>query len=381
MVKVFVPRESAAGERRVALAPDSVKSLCATGAELLVQAGAGEQAGFLDVAYESAGGKIVADAAAGYDQAGIVLRVQAPEDGSDGVTALRDGVTLISSLQPLVRLELVQALAKKKVTCFALDLVPRISRAQKMDILSSQATAGGYMAVLLAATALPRFFPMLMTAAGTITPARVLVMGAGVAGLQAIATAKRLGAKVEATDIRPEVKEQVESIGGVFVDTGQLAGGEGGYAAEAKEDFLRKQQEILAEHVAAADVVITTALVPGRKAPVLVKADMVQRMKPGSVIVDMAAGQGGNCELSKADERIVVHGVTIIGESNLPALLASDASVMFGRNTTAFLKPMLKEGKLETDWEDEVNVGAAVLKNGEIVNEKVREALAASGGA
>ncbi|MEQ8766662.1 MAG: Re/Si-specific NAD(P)(+) transhydrogenase subunit alpha [Planctomycetota bacterium] len=380
MVQVFVPKETAERERRVALGPDSVKQLIATGAEVRIQAGAGEAAGFLDSAYENVGGKIETDLAKALGQADLVLRVQAPEDGSLGVTALKEGAALVTVVQPLGRLDLVLALMAKKATCWALELVPRISRAQKMDVLSSQASAGGYLAVLLAATALPRFFPMMMTAAGTITPARVLVMGAGVAGLQAIATAKRLGARVEATDVRPEVKEQVESLGGTFVDTGQLAG-DGGYAGEAKEEFLERQQEILSEHVAAADVVITTALVPGRKAPILVTKDMVNRMKPGSVIVDMAAGQGGNCELSKPDERVIVHGVTIIGETNLPAMLASDASLMFGRNVAAFVKPLIQDGALTPDWDDEIVQGAAVLRDGEVVNAKVKEALEAPGGA
>lgn len=379
MSVLFVPKESVPGESRVALAPDSVKNLVGADAGVLVQRGAGSAAGFPEAAFQEAGAEIVDDAAAGYERADIVVRVQAPEPGGDEVSSLRSGTVLIAPLQPLVRTQLVRELASAGVTAFSLDMVPRISRAQKMDILSSQATAGGYLAVLLAATALPRFFPMLMTAAGTITPARVLVMGAGVAGLQAIATARRLGAKVEATDVRPEVREQVESLGAHFVDTGSLASTEGGYAREAKEEFLRRQQEILERHVSDADVVITTALVPGRKAPVLVTADMVEAMKPGSVIVDMAAGQGGNCELSKPDERVVEHGVTIIGETNLPSLLANDASRMFGRNLVAFLRPMLKEGAFEPDWEDEVVAGAVVMRDGEIANDQIREALQAQG--
>ncbi len=380
MVVAFVPRETEAGETRVAAVPETVKTLAKLGVKTQVQRGAGLASGFTDAEYEGAGAELVGgDAAA---QADMVLRVLPPKEGTPEVQALKKGATLVCSLQPALRLPLVKALAAGGVTTLALDLMPRITRAQKMDILSSQATAAGYQAVLMAATTLPKFFPLLMTAAGTITPAKVFVLGAGVAGLQAIATAKRMGAVVEANDIRPAVKEQVESLGARFVDTGTPPDAEtkGGYAKEAGEEYLRKQREILTAHVAAADVVITTALIPGRKAPILVKADMVARMKPGSVIVDLAAAMGGNVEGTKCGETVVTdNGVRILGEPNLPALVGADASRMFARNVVAFLGEFVKDGKQNLNLENEILAAVAVTHDGQVRHQPSAQALAAQG--
>ncbi|HLU38294.1 MAG TPA: Re/Si-specific NAD(P)(+) transhydrogenase subunit alpha, partial [Planctomycetota bacterium] len=355
MVVAFVAKETEPGETRVAAVPETVKALAKSGIEVCVEQGAGLAAGFLDQEYADAGAQVVGFDALG--NADLVLRVLPPREGTAEVDALRAGAILVSSLQPMLRLPLVAALAEKQVTTIALDLVPRITRAQKMDILSSQATAAGYQAVLLAAVALPKFFPLLMTAAGTIAPAKVFVLGAGVAGLQAIATARRLGAQVEANDIRPAVKEQVESLGAKFVDTGTPpeAEGAGGYARETSAEYQRKQREILAAHVAAADVVITTAAIPGRKAPVLVTRDMVAAMRRGSVIVDLAAAMGGNVEGSRPGETVTTeNGVKILGESNLAAQVASDASRMFARNVAALLGEFVKDGKIALDFNNEV---------------------------
>ena len=380
MVVAFVPRETEAGETRVAAVPETVKTLAKLGVKTQIEAGAGVAAGFPDAEYREAGAEIVGADAAG--RADLVLRVMPPKEGTAEVTALKKGATLVCSLQPALRLPLVQALAAAGVTTLALDLVPRITRAQKMDILSSQATAAGYQAVLLAAVTLPKFFPLLMTAAGTITPAKVFVLGAGVAGLQAIATAKRLGAVVEANDIRSAAKEQVESLGGKFVDTGTPPDAEtkGGYAKEAGEEYLRKQREILTTHVAAADVVITTALIPGRKAPILVKADMVAKMKPGSVVVDLAAAMGGNVEGTKPGETVVTaNGVRIIGEPNLPALVPADASRMFARNVVAFLSEFVKDGKQTLNLENEILAAVAVTHDGVVRHQPSAQALAGKG--
>lgn len=381
MTAVFVPRETHPGELRVAMVPDSVKALVKHGLQVLVQADAGEAAGFVDAAYRDAGAEIVADAKAGYGKADLVLRVRPPKLGTDEVAALRPGTTLVCSLQPLQALKLVRALADAKINCFSLDLMPRITRAQKMDILSSQATAAGYQAVLIAAVALPKMFPLLMTAAGTVKPARVVVMGAGVAGLQAIATARRLGAIVEANDIRPAVKEQVESLGAKFIDTGTPPQAEttGGYAKETSAEYARKQREILTRHLSAADVVITTALIPGRKAPILISDDMIKVMPPGSVIVDLAVEMGGNVEGSVSGETVVRHGVKIIGEPNLPAQVAGDASQMFARNTNAFLELLIKDGKIVPKWDDECVAGTIVTRDGEIRHLPSAEALSTKG--
>lgn len=381
MVVVFAPRETLPHEKRVAATPDTVKSLHRQGVEVLMEADAGLAAGFPDADYVAAGAKIVPQAKDGYGAADLVVKVRPPQEGGE-VSALKAGTILISSLQPTTRLSLVRALAEAKVTTFAMDLMPRITRAQKMDILSSQATVAGHQAVLMAAAALPKMFPLMMTAAGTLTPARVFVMGAGVAGLQAIATAKRLGAVVEATDVRAAAREQVESLGAKFVDTtgGQTAEGQGGYAKEQGEDALKRQREALKAVIVSADVVITTALIPGRKAPVLVTGDMVEGMRQGSVIVDLAVEAGGNVVGSVAGETVSVGGVTIIGEPNLPALKAADASRMFARNVLGFLELLVtKKGELQPKWDDECVAATLITRDGEVRHAASAEQLSTQG--
>lgn len=379
MVLVFVSKEQRPGETRVAATPETIKQLVKAGVEVAVQADAGRAASYPDSDYEAAGAKIVSDAATAWPSVDMVLAIHPPS--AEQVGKLKPGCTLVCSLQPMLALPLVRALADAKVTTYAMDLMPRITRAQKMDILSSQATVAGYQAVLMSAAALPKMFPLLMTAAGTLTPARVVVLGAGVAGLQAIATARRLGAVVEANDIRPAVAEQVESLGATFIDTGTPPQAEtsGGYAKETSEEYARKQKETLTRHLSAADVVITTALIPGRKAPILVDDDMVQAMPEGSVIVDLAVEMGGNVEGSVAGETVIKHGVSIIGDSNLPGHCPRDASQMFGRNVGSFLELIIKEGALNPDWEDECVVGTCVTHDGDIKHGASAEALAAKG--
>ena len=375
---VAVPREITAGERRVALVPDAVKQLRSKGIDVVVERGAGADAGFDDAAYEKAGASLEADARALFARADVVLKVQPPAarpDGSHEVDSLRAGSVLIGFLRPLDAPEVAKRLAGAKVTSFAVELLPRITRAQAMDALSSMSSLAGYRAVLLAAEALPRIFPMLVTAAGTITPARVLVIGAGVAGLQAIATARRLGAIVEAYDTRPAVKEQVESLGARFVELDldtKDAEGAGGYAKAQSEEFYRRQREQLGKRIAAVDVVITTALVPGQRAPVLIEEDAVRGMRPGSVIVDLAAEKGGNCACTQPGRTAVAHGVTILGPTNLASELATNASQMYARNVTGFLALILKDGKVAVDLSDEVVRGALLTHAGEIANEAVR---------
>jgi proton-translocating NAD(P)+ transhydrogenase subunit alpha len=372
-MKFGVPAETRAGETRVAATPETVKKLTAGGHHaVLVQSGAGASANIPDDQFAAAGGKIVPSAADIYGQADIVLKVRTPADGELG--QMRPGQVLIGLLNPHDR-QSAQALAVKGVTAFAMELLPRISRAQSMDVLSSQANIGGYKAVMLAANAYQRLMPMLMTAAGTVKAARVVVMGVGVAGLQAIATAKRLGAVVEATDVRPETKEQVESLGAKFIEVPltdaekELAKGQGGYAREMGDDYRKRQAALVSERIKQADIVITTALIPGRPAPVLVTEDMVKSMKPGSVIVDMAVEQGGNCPLSEKDKTVVKHGVHLIGYSNLPAMVAADASALYARNLLNFLGLMFdaKTGAFNLDREDEVVAGALLAINGELV--------------
>jgi len=377
-VIVAVPKEVSAGERRVALVPDAVKQLRGKGALVIVERGAGAAAGFDDAAYERAGAAIEGDVKALLARADVVVKVQPPgarPDGSHEVDSLRPGVVLIGFLRPLDAPELAQRLAGAKVTAFAVELMPRITRAQSMDALSSMSSLAGYRAVLIAAASLSRIFPMLVTAAGTISPARVLVIGAGVAGLQAIATARRLGAIVEAYDTRPAVKEQVESLGARFVELDldtKDAEGAGGYARAQSEDFYRRQREQLAKRVAAADVVITTALVPGQRAPILIEEPAVRAMRPGSVIVDLAAEKGGNCACTEADREVVVHGVRILGPTNLPSDLATNASQMYARNLVTFLLHLLRDGKIALDLEDEITRGALLTHEGAIANEAVR---------
>ncbi len=374
MVVIFVPKESAAGETRVAAIPETVKGMQKLSLTVQVERGAGLAAGFPDADYEEAGATLVdADARSSAD---IVLGIQIPTP--DLCSQQKAGSLLVCTLTPGNALDSIKALRDGKVTAVGLEFMPRITRAQKMDILSSQASCGGYQAVLLAAVHLPQMFPLMMTAAGTITPAKVLVLGAGVAGLQAISIAKKLGAVVEANDIRPAVKEQVESLGGKFVDTGSPPDAEtsGGYAKEAGEEFLNKQREILTKHISASDVLITTALVPGKKAPVLVTEEMRSAMAPGSVIIDMAAGQGGNVVGSKPGETVVVDGVTIVGETNLPAQVANDASRMYARNVIAFLGEFIdKEGTMTFDVEGEILGAVSIVHDGAVRHEPTAKAL------
>jgi NAD(P) transhydrogenase subunit alpha len=377
-MKVAVPKEIVPGERRVALTPDATAPLVKSGLEVVVEARAGEGAFHGDAAYETAGARIVADPAALYAQADVVLKVQKPT--LDEVDRLREGAVLVAMLQALTSPELVQRLAARRITSFGMEGIPRISRAQKMDALSSQANIAGYKAALIAAESQAKFFPMMMTAAGTVFAARVLVIGAGVAGLQAIATARRLGAQVWGYDVRPVVKEQVESLGAKFLefDLGVAdAEDRGGYAKALSADASRRQQEMLAEKTKDFDVVITTALVPGRPAPRLVNAATVAGMRPGSVIVDLAAEAGGNCELTEPDKVIVKHGVTIHGPTNLPATVPVHASQLYARNVTELLREFVKDGKLALNLEDEVLKGACITHGGEVVSEAVRAALAA----
>ncbi len=377
MAVVFVPKETDPGESRVAAIPETVKGLVKLGLSVEVERGAGMLAGFADAEYADAGATLV-DASA-RSKADMVFGIQPPTP--EQAKAQKPGSMLVCSLQPGMNLPAIAALRDAKVTAMGLEFMPRITRAQKMDILSSQATCGGYQAVLLAAVHLPKMFPLMMTAAGTITPARVLVLGAGVAGLQAISTARKLGAVVEANDIRPACKEQVESLGAKFVDTGAPPDAEtsGGYAKETTQDFLNKQREILTKHISSADVLITTALVPGKKAPVLVTADMRKGMKPGSVIVDMAAAMGGNVEGTKKGERTVEDGVTILGDANLPAQVAGDASRMFARNINAFLGEFVKAGAVNFTLDNEILAAVTIVHDGQVRHEPTAQALAAQG--
>ena len=381
-------KETFPGERRVALTPNVLPSLTKAKVEVLVEAAAGVDAGFPDAEFAAKGAQIVADRAEVFRRADVVLQVRGfganPQLGASDVSLLRDGQILIATFEPLTARDEVKAVAERGATLFALELVPRISRAQSMDVLSSMATIAGYKAVLLAAAQLPKMFPMMMTAAGTVTPARVLIIGAGVAGLQAIASSRRLGAQVEAYDVRAAVKEQVQSLGAKFVEMdldAQAAEGEGGYAKELSEEFYRKQREMMARVVAEQDVVISTAAVPGKKAPVLLTSAMVGGMRPGSVIVDLAAERGGNCELTRPGETVTEHGVTILGPVNLAATVPFHASQMFAKNITTFLLNMVKDGELKLNVDDEVVAGALVTRGGDIVNPGVREALGLAGAA
>jgi NAD(P) transhydrogenase subunit alpha len=341
----------------VALVPEIVGKLVPAGFEVLVQRGAGEAASFPDGAYEEAGARLVDDAA----DAEAVVRVQKPSD--EDVGRLRDGQVLIGFLQPLTDPEGIERLSQRGVIAFAMESIPRITRAQPMDALSSQATVSGYKATLLAAERLPKFFPMLMTAAGTVAPAKVLVLGAGVAGLQALATARRLGAVVTGFDVRPVVREQIESLGANWLDLG-VVGEEtaGGYAAEQTEEQQRRQQEELEARLPEFDVVITTALIPGRPAPILIPASAVRAMRPGSVIVDLAAEAGGNCELTEPGEEVVREGVTLVGLTNLPSTMPFHASQLYARNVFALLQHLAPEGTLALDWDDEITAGACVTR-------------------
>jgi len=377
---VLVAKERVEGETRVSATPETVKGMIKAGLSVTVEAGAGEQAFVSDTQYKDAGAEILPDAKAAWAGADIILKVRAPEKHAslDEIEAPKDGAVVIGFLAPYKNDDMIRRYAAKRVSSLPMELVPRITRAQKMDALSSQANIAGYKAVLLAAANLPKYFPLFMTAAGTVKPARVVIMGAGVAGLQAIATAKRLGAVVEASDIRPETKEQIQSLGGKFIElpkSEESGSGAGGYAREVSADFLKQQQEIVGQHVAHADVVITTALVPGRPAPKLLPAWMVEKMKAGSVIVDLAVEQGGNCELSEKGKDVRKHGVLIIGHTNLPATLPADASLLYSRNVMALLSNIVKDGALNFDLTDEVTSGTLLTHDGKIVHAPTAQRL------
>ena len=361
-MRIGVPKERAAGERRVALVPELAGRLVASGFEVLVERGAGEAASFPDAAYDEAGARIVDDV---YAEADAVAKVQGPSQ--DEVARLREGHVLVGFLQPLTDPDGVARLAARGVTAFAMESIPRITRAQPMDALSSQATVSGYKATLIAAERLPKFFPMLMTAAGTVAPAKVLVLGAGVAGLQAVATARRLGAVVTGFDVRPVVREQIESLGANWLDLGVVGEEtEGGYAQELSQEQQQRQQEELEARLPDFDVVITTALIPGRAAPRLIPANAVAAMKPGSVIVDLAAEAGGNCELTEPGEEVVREGVTIVGPTNLPSSMPFHASQLYARNVSALLQHLAPEGDLVLDFEDEITADACVTRKEEV---------------
>jgi NAD(P) transhydrogenase subunit alpha len=369
---IAIPKERRAGETRVAAVPETVKKLKGLGLEVVVEAGAGDSARFSDADYSAAGASMAPDAASAVKNADIVLKVRGPSD--DEVALLKKGAILAALLSPATEKAMIGKLAEAGVAAFAMELLPRISRAQAMDVLSSQANLAGYKAVIDAAAQFGRAMPMMMTAAGTIAPARVLVMGAGVAGLQAIATARRLGAIVSATDVRPATKEQVESLGATFVavmdEEFKQAQTAAGYAKEMSKEYQAKQADLIAETIKKQDIVITTALIPGRKAPVLVTEEMLKTMKPGSVIVDLAAEQGGNCPLTKPNEVIEVHGVTLMGYTNLPGRLAVDSSSLYARNLFNFVSLFVdkKTGALALNWDDEIIKGAGLTRDGAIVH-------------
>lgn len=367
---VGIARETAANERRVALVPDLLGKLTKAGLDVLVEPGAGGAAGFADQAYADNGAEITADA---LSRADILLKVQRPTTVE--IERIKEGAVVIGLLQPYAAAAEIRALASRKATAFAMELMPRITRAQSMDVLSAMSTVAGYKAVLLAANALSKFFPLLMTAAGTVNPARVFVIGAGVAGLQAIGTARRLGAVVEAYDTRPVVKEQVESLGGKFIELGletKDAQAATGYAKEQSAEFLQKQQERMQQAIAAADAVITTALVPGKRAPILITEAMVAGMRPGSVVVDLAAEQGGNCALTQAGQEVVHNGVLILGPVNLPSSLPYHASQMYARTVVSYLLHLFKDGKMQLDLQDELTRAPLVTHQGEIVFEAAK---------
>ena len=384
-MNVAVPKETVAGERRVAVTPDIASRLVQSGYAVLVQKDAGFEAGFLDAAYQSAGATIVAEPGELYERAEMVLKVRRPQTdetaGIDETAFLHAGCSLIAFLQPLLFPDMVQRLAERRVTAFSMDAIPRISRAQNMDALSAMSNVGGYKSVLLAASALPKFFPMLMTAAGTIPPARVLILGAGVAGLQAIATARRLGAVVSAFDTRPVVKEQVESLGATFVAAPAHEGGEGagGYAKELSAEQQARERDVIAKSVMESDVVITTALVPGKRAPILVTEDMVKGMRPGSVIVDLAGEMGGNCELSEPGTTVVQHDVTIMAPLNVPSSMPLHASQLYARTVLALLTHLVKDGRLQLDMNDEITRNVCITHDGTIVNEAARAVVSGAG--
>ncbi|MFZ0996108.1 MAG: Re/Si-specific NAD(P)(+) transhydrogenase subunit alpha [Candidatus Dormiibacterota bacterium] len=371
-MKFAVPRETVEGEWRIPLSPDSIPRLKGLGLDVCVQTGAGKGAGFSDASLAEAGAEIAPSLARCLQGADLVCKVQPPSPKEAAV--LPQGSALISFLSATTPADVLGQLLKRRITAFSFELVPRISRAQAMDALSSQASIGGYKAVLVGASRLPKILPLQMTAAGTIAPARVLVMGAGVAGLQAIATARRLGAVVEATDVRPAVKEEVQSLGATFVELPlEAQEGEGGYAREQSEEFLTRQRELIAQRVEQSDLVVTTAAVPGRRAPVLITRAVVTKMRAGSVIVDLAADSGGNCEFTRPGEEVQAGGVTILGWRNLPATVPTTASQMLARNVAAIAGHLIQEGKLVLDFDDEITNGMCAVHAGEIRNQLMRE--------
>ncbi len=368
---IGVPAETIPGERRLSIVPDVVKRYLGLGAQVMMETGAGQPAhyrdeSFSDVKMASSGDEVMS-------AADVVLCVQPPS--ADRIAAMREGAVLIGMLQPWSDAERVKLLQEKRITAFAMELLPRISRAQSMDVLSSQGAVSGYECALIAADHSPKFFPMLTYAAGTIRPAKVLVIGAGVAGLQAIATARRIGAMVEAYDVRPETREQIESLGAKFVDTGVSAAGTGGYARELTDEEKAKQAERLAKAVAQCDALITTAAIPGKRAPKIITADMVARMKPGAVVVDMAAETGGNVEGTIAGEKTWINDVLVIGPTNIPSRMPVHASEMIAKNLFNFLSPFIKDGALALDWEDEVLAGACLTHQGEVRHAGVKQVL------
>lgn len=377
---VGIPKEAFPEENRVALIPVNVPVLKKAGFEVLLEKGAGDRAGFSDSEYINKGAEIAGDRKTLFSRSGIILQVFGfsadPENSKSDLELMKPDLILIGFLEPLSAIDAIKELAVRKVTSFAMELMPRITRAQSMDTLSSMATIAGYKAVLLAADSLQKMFPMLMTAAGTIVPARVFIVGAGVAGLQAIATAKRLGAVVKAYDLRPEVKEQIESLGASFVELpieANDAEDKGGYAKEMDESFYKKQREMMARVVAESDVVITTAMIPGKRAPVLITSDMVKGMNKGSIIVDLAADRGGNCELTEPGKSVVKDGVTIMGPTNIASTIPNHASQMYSKNIVTFLLHIIKEGKLIENIDDEILQGTMVTRGGEIVHPKVKK--------
>jgi NAD(P) transhydrogenase subunit alpha len=374
MPTVFVPKETLAGETRVAANPDTVARMIKRGLQVQIEAGAGSASQISDAKFQEAGATIAGSAQAGYGAADVVFKLHPPTD--DEIASLKEGTILISFVQALIDKDIVEKLRDRRVSSIAMELIPRITRAQKMDALSSQANLAGYKAVIMAAEYLPRIFPMLTTAAGTIQPAHVVIMGAGVAGLQAIATAKRLGAVVEVSDVRPAVKEQVESLGGKFIEvpTDESAEDEGGYAKEQSEEFLAKQRELVRKKIVKADVVITTAAIPGKPAPKLVTDDMVEEMPEGSVIVDLAVATGGNCTMSEAGQVVSKHGVTIIGKLEVPSLVPINATAMYAKNVLNILEDMMdKEGNITVDRSDEVIEGSLVTHEGAVVHTRTCE--------
>ncbi|MBW6520256.1 MAG: Re/Si-specific NAD(P)(+) transhydrogenase subunit alpha [Desulfoarculaceae bacterium] len=377
-MKLAVLKETEEGEHRVALIPDSIKRLAQKGFTVLFEKGAGIGAGYSDQEYEQAGATLGSSPSELAGQADCVVKVRPPSLDEAGM--LSSNSVLIAILQPSLRLDLVTKLVEKQVTSFGLDIIPRTSLAQSMDVLSSMSTIAGYKAVLLAADTINRFFPMLMTAAGTIAPAKVLVIGAGVAGLMACATAKRLGGVVEAFDVRAEVKEQVKSVGARFIEVpfSEDGSGGGGYAKEMSDEYKQKQAELISKHIAKSDVVIPTALIPGRKAPILISEEQVASMKPGSVIVDLAAEMGGNCALTQPGRTIIAHGVTIVGHSNLPSTMSFHASQMFSRNIEKFLLHLCDEKGFKMDMNDEITRGSLVTKDGQVVHEPTSSQMAGS---